>query len=129
MNAEAIVRGAALGAGAATSYINITMPYLGVPLNVVVAAALGVLAGMAWDERELTRKQQSKMAVGLMFVACATTALITFVAPHWHWSVDARAMAPLALVIAAFGPKWMPAVNDRIGPWLDKIPFFGKKGG
>jgi hypothetical protein len=118
---------AAVGTTAAVSYVDVSVPYIGVPLNVVVAAIGGTIAGFAWSDRMRSRRQVFGTAFGSVLAACAMTWILGMLAKHfWHMSVEVRDLAPLAIIIALFGRRWIPAVNDRIGPWLDNIPFINK---
>lgn len=120
---------AALGASAVASYVDVTTPYIGVPLNVLIAALLGVSFGMAWNKDPMTRRDQVIVIFGSAIAACAAVAAFSLVASYmYHVEVKANELAPFALLIALFGPSWIPAVKERIGPWLDKIPFIGKGG-
>lgn len=127
---EATTRGAIAVAGAAaSSYLDITVPYFGVPLNVVTAAVFGAIVGLAWNNNEMGRRKLALVTLCSVAAACAVTALMAFGLAHFkHIVIESKVLAPLALLIALFGNRWIPAVNDRIGPWLDKLPFIGKKG-
>ena len=110
-------------------YLYISVYIVGVPLNVVVAASLGVLAGLAWNYKDKTRREVIGIAAASVIAACALTAILSLIINHFYEvELNPPQMAPLALLIALFGPRWVPAVNERIGPWLDKIPFIGKRG-
>lgn len=127
---ESYIKGTlALGAGAFTACSQFVGAVLGVPTNVMVAASLGVIAGLAWSDKDMTRRQQVKVAGGSVIAACAVAAVLNFVV-HVVKGVhmEPTVLAPVALLIALFGPRWVPAVNERIGPWLDRLPIFGKKG-
>lgn len=127
---EAAAKTLPLGAGVAASYANISTLVLGVPLNVVAAAFLGVLAGLAWLKEDVSRFQVVRIVFGSVVVASAIVGFGVPVAAHLFTklTISDGQLAPLALIISFFGPRWVPAVNDRIGQWLDKIPFIGKEG-
>lgn len=129
MNAAAEVVGRPATLAAAATLSQAVTSVVGVPLNVLVAASLGVLAGLAWSEKDQTRKQLAWVGFGSVFVACAVVAVLNAVAHFYKVVPEPTVLAPAALLIAFFGPRWVPAVNERIGPWLDKLPFIGKKGG
>jgi hypothetical protein len=128
MVAEAATKTAVAVAGtAAVSYIDISIPYIGVPLNVVVAAIGGTIAGFAWSEKVEARKKVFGIAFACVISACAMTWIAGMLARHfWGIKVDTRDLAPLAIIFALFGRQWIPAVQSHVDPWLSSIPFINK---
>lgn len=126
--AEAVGRIALVGAGVATSYFDLTTPVLGAPLNIVAGACLGAIAGLAWSKQVLTRRQLIGLVISIVIISCSITATIPWLVNHYlKAKIAAKDLAPVAVIIAYFGCYWVPAVNERIGSWLDRIPFIGKR--
>lgn len=118
------------GGAVAASRLNadITVLYLGVPVNVVVAACAGALAGFAFAAPLETRKRIFQVAFACVVLGCTAASLLeAFIAYRFKAQIEPKVLASMALILS-FWLRWIiPAVIERIGPWLDKIPFLAKK--
>lgn len=87
-----------LGALAALSLNDSTLPFLGVPLNVVTVAALGSIVSFAWGEPVKDRKKLCAYALGSIFIATTGVAVLPAML-GWEWVSD-NVQAPLAGLVA-----------------------------
>ena len=105
---------------------NITIDYVGVPANVLVACIFGTFAGFGFSDRldSIPRKRQVQLFIGCVLMGCAFAGMT-------DWLVDALtdmevkrgALASIGAILSCMMPTLIPEIIKRIGPWLDKIPF------
>lgn len=117
-----------LAAGGAISP-EVSVPYLGVPINVVVAASAGAVAGFAFAGKLESRLRVFQVAFASVVLGCAITTLLElYMTYKLGWEVETRALPAIALIVACVARWLVPAVIERIGPWLDSLPFVKPKG-
>lgn len=114
---------------AATSFIHpeISTPFVGVSINVVVAACAGAISGIAFSNKDEPRTQMFKIALGCVIMGCALDALVIGIV-EWKFKVvvPPNMVSALAVVIAFISRWLLPAIIERVPSWLDKIPFLRK---
>ena len=108
--------------------VDITVPYIGVPVNVIVGAVAGTIAGFAFAPKEESRSTLFKLSFLSVVFACAATALVEGGVKHWlHAEVEVKYLAALATMIALLSRFLIPAITKRVPGWLDRVPFIGSQ--
>ena len=92
---------------------NISVPFVGVPLNVVGVAAFGAIISFAWGEPVKERKKLYMFAVASTFVAATFVAVVPTMM-GWDW-VTPKLQAPFAGLMAA-------VMRFAVPPFLEAIP-------
>jgi ABC-type sulfate transport system permease subunit len=104
--------------------MDLTVPFIGVPVNVVVGACAGAISGFAFAQPEESRKKLFQTAMVSVVFACSVVALAEGVTRYWfHWDVESKYLAALAVLLSLLGRFIVPAVIERLPGWLDKLPF------
>lgn len=102
-----------LGALTVSAVNNISVPFVGVPLNVVGVAAFGAIISFAWGEPVKERKKLYMFAVASTFVAATFVAVVPTMM-GWGW-VTPKLQAPFAGLMAA-------VMRFAVPPFLEAIP-------
>ena len=120
---------AAVAAAIAPSFsLDFTIDYIGVPFNAVVAAALGAYSGFAFGDKVEPRGRVFQLFIACVLMGCAWTGLTAWLIDVLtDWELKRGAMAWMAAIISCLTRFFIPEIIKRIGPWLDKIPFFKLK--
>lgn len=95
---------------------NLSIPFLGVPLNVVAVAAFGAIVSFAWGKPvEGPRKlwKLYSLFVGITFLAATFVAVVPYMM-GWEW-VKPELQPPFAGLVAAM-------MRFAIPPFIDLIP-------
>lgn len=117
---------AALVAGAAGPEVP---PEYGLTITVLIAASAGTIASFAFAGKLESRFRMFQVAFACVALGWAMTTLIELYVTHkYGWTPVPRALGAVALITSFFSRWIVPAVIERIGPWLDNIPFLNRKG-
>ena len=104
--------------------MDITVPFIGVPVNVVVGACAGAASGFGFAPPEESRKKLFWTALTSVVFSCAVVALVEGFTKYWlKVEVESKYLAALALLLSLLGRFLVPAVIERLPGWLDKVPF------
>lgn len=111
---------------------DITVAYIGVPLNVLVACAIGTFCSFAWTERVTPRSKMWKLAAACIFMGAALTGVTNFAIGHY---LDMKMTDPLqagmGAIISCLTRVFMPWLMElvRTGGWIHWLPWLRKKNG
>lgn len=103
-----------------------TVAYIGVPVNVLVACALGTFCSFSFGDKVEPRRQMyglfvASMLMGAAFTALCNTALVHFLGMAMTDALHAGLGAVVSFVTRFFLP-WLVDVVKH-GKWLSWIPF------
>lgn len=106
----------------------ITVDYIGVPFNVIVASALGAYSGFSFGDKVKPRSQMFQLFIACVFMGAAWTGFVgMLIDVLTEWELKRGVMPALGAIISCLARFFIPELIQRIGPWLDKIPFLGSK--
>lgn len=109
---------AGLGAISLATINGVSIPFLGVPLNVVTVAAFGAFVSFAWGEPVKEKKKLYMYALSSTFLAAVFVAIFPPMM-GWEW-VKPALQAPLAGFVAA-------SMRFAIPPAIEAIPEIIRK--
>lgn len=110
----------------------ISVDYIGVPLNVIVACILGTYSSFSVGERVEPRSAMFKLSVGCVIMGAAFTAICTAAIEHWtEFKMIPGLQAGLGAGVSFITRFFLPWLADvvRHGKWLDWVPFLRKSSG
>lgn len=125
-----MIGGTAVVTAAAPSFSpDITVPYLGVPLNVIVACAAGAYSSFSFGKKVEPRSAMFKLFFACVFMGCAFTAIANAMVRFWFegFEITDGVQAGMGAILSCLTRFIIPAIIARIDPWLDKIPFLKKE--
>lgn len=106
---------------------DITVPYFGVPMNVLVAVAIGTFCSFAIAKEKIEpRSKMWSTALACFFMGAAFTALVQSIVTHLSPLKMTDALQSGLGAIVAFITRFaLPVIADAIttGKWQDFIPF------
>lgn len=106
----------------------ITVDYIGVPLNVVVACAAGAYSSFSFGDKVEPRSRMYQLFIACIIMGCAMTGLTNALIGYWlpKLHVSSGGQAALGAFVSCLARFVIPAIIERIGPLMDRIPFFRK---
>lgn len=104
---------ASIGFATIATINDLSVPFLGVPLNVVTVAAFGSIVSFAWGQPIKERKKLYMYALASTFLAATFVAVVPYMM-GWEW-VKPELQPPFAGLMAA-GMRFM------VPPFVDAIP-------
>lgn len=110
---------------------NITSVWIFVPINVLVACAIGTFCAFAWDKKTVEdRGDMWKLAIACFFMGAAFTGIVNAVADHW---IDGLYMSDplqsaIGAVVSYITKSFLPWLKTTVetGSWTKYIPFLKK---
>lgn len=106
-------------------HMDVTVPFIGQPVNVLVGACAGAVCGIGLAKPQESRRDLFWTALISVAFAVSTAAMVEGAVKFWFKTeIETKYLAALALMIALLGRKIVPAVIERLPGWLDKVPFF-----
>lgn len=106
----------------------ISVDYIGVPINVLVACAAGSYAGFAFAPKIEERSRMFQVfAACLLLGAAFTGALDWGVQEFTEWELRKGTLSAFGAILSALMRYIMPEIIKRLGLWMDKVPFLNKK--
>jgi len=108
----------------------ITVGWVGVPINVAFACAVGLAAALAIGEKIETRGKLWAVALTSWLMGCLLTGLTQFLLAYFMDGmvlIDGAA-AGLGAIVSFITRFWLPWLAEVVskGKWLAWIPFFKK---
>jgi hypothetical protein len=109
---------------------NVSIAYVGVPLNLVVACGLGAYASFSFGDPVTPRSKMLNLFMSCVIIGCAFTAVTNAAISHFmHVTLLPGAQAGIGAILSCLSRFIIPAVIERIPYWLDKIPFLKREKG
>lgn len=108
---------------------DITVAYIGVPVNVLIACALGAFCSFSFAEKVDSRRQLWGLFVACMLMGAAFTAIVNAALVHWWELVMTDALhAGLGAAVSFVTRFFLPWLVDVVkhGKWLLWIPFLNR---
>jgi hypothetical protein len=105
---------------------DVTVIYIGVPLNVLVACAIGAFCSFSFGDKVEPRRKMWGLFVACMCMGAAATAICNAVITHWLSlemtdALQAGMGAAVAFTMRFFLPWFTDVVKN--GKWISWIPF------
>lgn len=112
-----------------------TVSYLGVPVNLIVACTAGAYCSFSFGEKVEPRSHMFRLFFACIIMGCAVTAISIGAVEHWIVpegkvipdSVKAGMGAVVAFITRFLWPPIVDAL--RKGRWIEWLPFVKKKQG
>lgn len=108
----------------------LSTPYIGVPLNVLVACVAGAYASFSFGDQVEPRSKMFNLFVACVIMGSATTGVVNYTLEAWRdATLDAGAQAGIGAIVSCLTRFWLPSLIDYIGSgeWKRLIPF-GNRG-
>lgn len=103
-----------------------TVAYIGVPVNVLVACAVGTFCSFSFGDKVESRREMWGLFVACLLMGAAFTSLINAALVHWLGMVMTDALhAGLGAVVSFITRFFLPWLVDVVkhGKWLSWLPF------
>lgn len=126
MRIDAVV---AMGAAATALFSQeITVKYVGVPVNVLVACALGAYASFSFGDKVEPRPYMFKLFTACIIMGAGFTAITEAVIGGGKTE---GLLPAIGLVVSCLTRFWVPSIIEviREKQWVNWIPFLNKRGG
>ena len=110
--------------------LSVTVGFIGVPVNVLVACAAGAYASFSWGDPVAPRGKMFNLWVACVIMGATFTGLITFLLEHFlNASMSEGALAGMGGVVSWSTKFWLPWLADALksGSWVRFIPFLNSK--
>ena len=123
---ENILVGAGLWFASVEFTRDITVPYIGVPLNVLVACAIGAFCSFSFSDKVDSRRRMFGLFVTCWFMGAAFTALVNAGLSHWlSLTITDGLQAGMGAVMAFLTRFFLPWLADVVkhGKWIKWVPF------
>lgn len=108
----------------------VTIAYVGVPLNVLVACAIGSYCSFSFSERIEKRNAMFTMFLTCLFMGAAFTSVVNAMLVHYGnmTMTDGLQAGSGAIVsfVTRFTLPWL-VTTIKTGQWVDWIPFLRRK--
>lgn len=127
---ENILVGAGLWFASTRLTRDITVAYVGVPLNVLVACAIGAFCSLSFSDKIESRKKMWAMFFTSMFMGAALTALVNAALLHWvKLEMTDGLQAGIGAVVSFITIPFLSWLTDFVknGKWLNLIPWRKKE--
>ena len=111
---------------------DISVAYIGAPLNVLVACSAGAYSSFSFGDKVEPRGRMFRLFFACVFMGCALTALTQAAISHWlNLELTDGAQAGMGAVISCLTRFWIPSLIGFIkdGTWVEWVPFLRKKTG
>lgn len=110
----------------------ISVEYIGVPLNVVVACILGAYSSFSVGEQITPRAAMFKLSIACVLMGAAFTGITNAAISHWtEVEMTAGLQAGMGAAVSFMTRFFLPWLADVVskGKWLNWIPFIRKTPG
>lgn len=105
---------------------DVSIAYIGVPLNVLVACAIGAFCSFSFSDKVDTRRRMFGMFATCLLMGAAFTSLVNFSLVHWlHIEITDGLQAGMGAVVSFVTRFFLPWIADvvKTGKWLSWLPF------
>lgn len=109
---------------------DISVAYVGVGLNVIVACSAGSYASFSFSKGTETRKEMFGLFIACVIMGCAMTAITFGLIEHFQKVVISEGFkAGVGALVSFIGRFFLPwaAETIRSGTWVNWLPFIQKK--
>lgn len=110
---------------------DISVAYIGVPLNVLFACGIGTVCAAAIADKVQSRAQLATYAFASWCMGAAFTAACNGVVAYFHpeLKITDGLQAGMGAIVAFVTWFFLPWLKDEIrsGRWIDRIPFIKRK--
>lgn len=124
-----VVMGAGLWLASFSITRDVSIAYTGVPLNVLVACAIGAFCSFSFSDKIDTRGKMFSMFATCWLMGAAFTGLTNAGLIHWAGMVMTDGLqAGLGAVVAFLTRFFLPWLVDVVksGKWLSWLPFVNR---
>ena len=124
-----MLTGAALWLASFQFTRDISVAYIGVPLNVLVACAIGTFCSFSFSDKVEPRGRMWGLFIACLFMGAAFTALCNAALVHWlGLTMTDGLQAGLGAVVSYITRFFLPWLAEVIktGKWVSWIPFIGR---
>lgn len=105
---------------------DVSIAYTGVPLNVLVACAIGAFCSFSFSDKIEERGQMFRLFLACLFMGAAFTAITNAALLHWMGLTMTDGLhAGLGAVVAFVTRFFLPWFVDVLkkGKWISWLPF------
>ena len=123
---ENLLVGAALWFASMKLTRDVTVAFIGVPLNVMVACAIGAFCSFSFSERVESRRSMFSMFATCWFMGAAFTAIANASMSHWFaMEMTDGLQAGVGAVVAFITRFFLPSLADAVrnGKWISWLPM------
>lgn len=117
-----------LAGGAAVWWLtrDVSVAFIGVPLNVLVACAIGTFCSLSFSDRIESRGRMFGVSVTCLLMGAALTACTNAVLHHWFkLEMTDGLQAGMGAVVSFIARFFLPWLADvvKTGKWISWLPF------
>ena len=123
---ENVVIGAGVWLASMKLTRDITVAYIGVPLNVLVACAIGAFRRFSFSDKIDTRRRMFAMFFTCWFMGPAFTAIVNASLAHWFaMEMTDGLQAGMGAVVSFVTRFFLPSLAEAVrkGKWISWIPI------
>ena len=105
---------------------DVTVAYIGVPLNVLVACAIGAFCSFSFSDKVETRRRMFGLFATCLFMGAAFTSIVNASLAHWFsLEMTDGLQAGMGAVVSFITLFFLPWLADVVknGKWLSWVPF------
>jgi hypothetical protein len=106
---------------------DITVPYVGVPFNLIVAVAFGAVCSLGIDDEPIRPRSKFYTIMFMsVFMGCVFTALVNAVLGHFGLEMKDGTQAGVGGIVGFVMRPFLPwlYVTAKTGRWVRLVPFF-----
>jgi hypothetical protein len=108
---------------------DVTVAYIGVPLNVLVACFIGAYCSFSVGDKVTPRSTMWGLLVACLFMGGAFTAVVNAAITHFmHMELLDGVQAGIGAIVSFITRFFLPWLADVVqhGKWIDWIPWVNK---
>lgn len=113
----------------ASLQLDVSVPYVGVPLNVLVACSIGAFCSFSFGDKVDPRSKMWSLFIASLFMGSAITAIANAAVDHWtDLDMTAALQAGIGAFVSFLARFFLPWLVDivKTGKWLSWIPFLNR---
>ena len=115
-----------VGLAASILSLQISVQFVGVPLNVLVACAIGAFCSFSFSDKIDTRRRMFAMFFTCWFMGAAFTAIVNASLAHWFaMEMTDGLQAGMGAVVSFITRFFLPSLAEAVrkGKWISWIPI------